>query len=129
MYITNYPVFLQCYFRSRTEIIMTFCSFWIFFHESFVEKGLHISMNGRLIFSGRFIFRWRGHPIGVASTLMGRGKKIMEWKVPQSCLFPLMQTLVCVVTGLKRTMNYNMLWKIYKKKILTLQEKALLINF
>ena len=28
-------------------------------------------MNGRFIFSGRLIYRWRGHPIGVASALMG----------------------------------------------------------
>ena len=75
MYITNYPFFFQCYFRSGTEILMAVCSFWIFVQESFLEKGVHISMNGRFIFSGGFIFRWRGHPIGVASTLMGRGKK------------------------------------------------------
>ena len=54
---------------------MAVCNLWIFFQESFLERGLHISMNGRFIFSGGFIFRWRGHPIGVASTLMGRGKK------------------------------------------------------
>ena len=57
---------------------------------------------------------------------VGGAKKFMEWEAPQSCLSPLGQTLVCVVTGLKRSMNYNMLWKIYKKRILTLQEKALL---
>ena len=83
MYITNYPVFFQCYFRSGTEILMAVCSFWIFVQESFLEKGVHISMNGRFIFSGGFIFRWRGHPIGVASALMGgaaggRSKKFME---------------------------------------------------
>ena len=50
----------------------------------------------------------------------------MEWEAPYSCLSPLGETLVCVVTGLKRSMNYNMLWKIYKKRILTLQENALL---
>ena len=53
-------------------------------------------------------------------------KKFMEQEAPQSCLSPLGQTLVCVVTGLKRNMNYNILWKIYKSSILTLQEKALL---
>ena len=68
--------FFQCYFRSRTEILMVVCRFWILFHESFVERGLHISMNGRCIFSGGFIFRWRGHPIGVGYALMGGGKKI-----------------------------------------------------
>ena len=30
-------------------------------------------MNGRFIFSGGLIFRWRGHSIGVASALMGEG--------------------------------------------------------
>ena len=128
MYITNYPVFFQCYFRSRTEILngSLFAAFGFFFQESFLERGLHISMTGRFIFSGGFIFRWRGHPSGVASALMGGAKKIIAWEAPQSCLFPLGQTLVCVVKGLKRSMNYNMLWKIYKKRILTLQENALL---
>ena len=114
----NYKLssFFKCYFRSETEILMEVCSFWIIFHKSFLEMRLHISMNGR------FIFRWRGHSIGVASALTGgRGiKKFMEWKVPQSCLFPLEQTLLCVVTGLKRSMNYNMVWEIYKRRILTL---------
>ena len=73
MYITNYPVFFQCYFRSGTEILMAGCSLWIFFQESFLERGLHISMNGRFI----FIFRWREHPNGVASALMGGGKQIL----------------------------------------------------
>ena len=101
-----------------------------FFQESFLKRGLHVSMNGKFIFSGKFIFRWRGHLIGVDSALMAEGglggKKLMEWEAPYSCLSPLGETLVCVVTGLKRSMNYNMLWKIYKKRILTLQEKALL---
>ena len=128
MYITNYPVFFQCYFRSGTEILMAVCSFWIFFQESFLERRLHISMNGSLIFSGEFIFRWRGHPIGIESALIG-GE---EWQkihgVGGTPIMPLptRETLVCVVTGLKRSMNYNMLWKIYKKRILTLQEKALI---
>ena len=128
MYITNYPVFFQCYFRSETEILMEVCSFWIFFQESFLEMGLHISMNGRFIFSGGCIFRCRGHSIGVAFALMGEGgwgEGFMEWEAPQSCLSPLGQTLVCVATGLKGSINYNMVWKIYKKRILTLQEKAL----
>ena len=87
-------------------------------------------MNARFIFSGGFIFRLRGHPIEVGSALMGQGtKKFMERGTPQSCLSPLGQTLVCVVKGLKRSMNYNMLWKIYKKRILTLQEKALLHRY
>ena len=95
-----------------------------------LERGRHISMNGRLIFSEEFIFRWRGHRIVVASALKGGGeaggKKIHGVGGTQSSLSQLGQTLVCVVTGLKRSMNYNMLWKIYKKRILTLQEKALL---
>ena len=113
MYITNYPVFLQCYFRSRTEILngSLFGAFGFFFQESFLERGLHISMTGRFIFSGGFIFKWRGHPNGVASALMGGAKKIIECEAPQSCLFPLGQTLVSVVKGLKRSMNCNLLWK------------------
>ena len=50
---------------------MVVCSFWIFFQESFLERGLHISMNGRFIFSGGFIFKWRGRPISIASAFMG----------------------------------------------------------
>ena len=46
---------------------MTVCSFSIFFQESLLERELQISMNGRLIFSEGFIFRWKGHPIRVAS--------------------------------------------------------------
>ena len=56
---------------------------------------------------------------------MGEAKKFMEWEAPQSWLSPLGQTLVCVVTGLKRSMDYNTPWKIYKRRILTLQEKAI----
>ena len=80
MYITNYPIFSQYCFRSGTEILMAVGIFWIFFQESFLERGLHISMNGKFIFSGGFTFRWRGHPIGVASALMGGGaaKRFME---------------------------------------------------
>ena len=120
MYIANYPVFFQCYFRSRTEILMAVCSFWIFFQESFLEKGLHFSINGRFIFSGEFIFRWRGHPIGVDSALMGEEGK-NNHGVGGTLIMPLCtrRTLVCIVTGLKRSMNYNMLWKIYKKRIFT----------
>ena len=127
MYITNYPGFFQRYFRSRSEILMAVCLQLLefFFQELFLERGLHISMTGRFIFSGWFIFSWRGHPIGVASALMGVGaKKFIEREAPQLCLFPLGKALVCVVKGLKRSMNYNMLCKIYKKRILTLQENA-----
>ena len=70
-----------------------------------------------------------GTPMGLHLLRWERGggaKTFKEWATPQSCISPLEQTLVCVVTGLKRTMNYNMLWKIYKRRILTLQEKALL---
>ena len=70
--------FFQCYFRSGTAILMAVCSFWIFFQESFFESGLHISMNGRFIFSGGFVFKWRGHPTGVASALM-RGRQKNSW--------------------------------------------------
>ena len=44
-----------------------------FFQESFLKRGLHVSMNGKFIFSGKFIFRWRGHLIGVDSALMAEG--------------------------------------------------------
>ena len=77
----NYKLssFFKCYFRSETEILMEVCSFWIIFHKSFLEMRFHISMNGRFIFSGGFIFRWRGHPIGVASALMRRGGQKNSW--------------------------------------------------
>ena len=43
----NYKLssFFQCYFKSGTEILMTVWEF--FFQESFLERGFHISMNGR----------------------------------------------------------------------------------
>ena len=128
MYITNYPVFFQCYFRSGTEILMTVCSFWTFFPGIISREGTSYFNEWGVHFQRGFIFRWRGHPIGVASAWMsgGGGKKIHGVGRTLSCLSSLGQTLVCVVTGLKRSMNYNMLRKIYKKRILTLQEKALL---
>ena len=57
---------------------MAVCSFWIFLRGSFLERGLHISVNWRFIFSGGFIFRWRGHPNGFAFASVGEGvgKKI-----------------------------------------------------
>ena len=78
MYTTNYPVFSQCYFRSRKEILMEVCSFCIFFHESFIERGLHISMNRRFIFSGGLIFRWSGHPIELHLLWWEGSKKIHQ---------------------------------------------------
>ena len=57
--------FFQCYFRSRTEILMAFCSFWIFFQESFLEKGLHVSINGMFIFSGNSFLGGEGTPLGL----------------------------------------------------------------
>ena len=71
-----------------------------------------------------------GTPLGLHLLSWERGgggaKKVIEWEAPKSCLFPLGQTLVWVVTRLKRSMNYNMVWKTYKRRIVTLQEKALL---
>ena len=64
--------FFQCYFRRRTDINGSL-QLLDFFQESFLERGLHISMNGRFI----FIFRWREHPNGVASALMGGGRQIL----------------------------------------------------
>ena len=67
-----------------------------------------------------------GTPLGLHLLSWERGpKKVMEWEAPKPCLFPLGQTLVCAVTRLKRSMNYNMVWKTYKRRIVTLQEKAL----
>ena len=57
--------FFQCAIRSGTEILMAVCSFWIFFQESFLESGLHISMNGRYIFNGVFILGGEGTPLGL----------------------------------------------------------------
>ena len=85
-------------------------------------------MNGRFIFSGGFIFRWRGHSTGVASALMGEGmgQKISRSGGGETSIMPLptRANLVCVVIGLKGGMNYNKVWKIYKRRIL--QEEALL---
>ena len=67
MYITNYLAFFQCYFRNVTKILMAVCSFWIFFQESFLDRGFH--MNGTLG------IQWGIH----SSALMvrrGDGKKI-----------------------------------------------------
>ena len=106
---------------------MTVCSFSIFFQESLLERELQISMNGRLIFSEGFIFRWKGHPIRVASALMGvaEGQKSSWSKRHHNHASPHQGKPWFVVTGSKRSMNYKMLWKIYKKRILTLKEKAL----
>ena len=52
---------------------MVVCSCWIFLRGSFLERGLHISVNWRFIFSGGFIFRWRGHPNGFAFASVGEG--------------------------------------------------------
>ena len=121
MYITNYPVFFHCYFRSGTEILMAVAAFGFFFQESFLERGLHISMNGKFIFSGDSFLGGEGTPLGLHLLwLWGihgiRGTSIM----------PLPTKANRVVIGLKRSMNYNLLWKIYKKSLLTLQENALL---
>ena len=92
--------FFQCYFRSGKEILTAVCSLWIFFQESFLERGLHISMKGRFILSG-----------GGASALMGGGKKFHGVGgtpiMPHTPIMP----QSCVVTGFKRSMNYNMLRK------------------
>ena len=72
MYIANYPFFFQCYLRSRTDINYSL-QLLDFFQESFLERGLNVSLNERFIFSGGFIFRWRRHPIGVDFALMGEG--------------------------------------------------------
>ena len=45
-------------------------------------------MTGRFIFSGGFIFRWRGHPIGIASALKGGGQKIHRAGETPIMLFP-----------------------------------------
>ena len=50
--------FFQCYFRSGKEILTAVCSLWIFFQESFLERGLHISMKGRFILSGGAHLLW-----------------------------------------------------------------------
>ena len=121
MYFRNCSVFYQCCFRNGTEMLMAYCSFWIFF-PGIINRQATSYFNELEVYF-HFIF------IGVASALMGRGGKIihgvrgtpiMGWEI-----YPLGQTLICVVTGLIRSMNHNMLRKIYKKRILTLQEKAL----
>ena len=86
--------FFQCYFRSGTEILTAVCSFpGIISWEGtsyFNEREVHFEWGVHLLW-------WEGskkfHGVG--------GTPIM----PQSC----------VVTGFKRSMNYNMLRKIYKK--------------
>ena len=66
-----------------------------------------------------------GTPLGLHLLLWEGAKIFIEMEALQSCLFSLGKTLICVVKGLKRG-NCNMFCKIYKKKILTLQENALL---
>ena len=73
MYITNYPVFLQCYFRSRTEILMTVCSFWIFFQESFLERGLRISRMGGSFSVGDSFLGGEGTLMGLHLLWWGEG--------------------------------------------------------
>ena len=77
MYITNYPVFFQCYFRIRTEIVMAVCLQLLGFFPGIISwEGTSYFNDLGFIFSGGFIFRWRGHPTGVTSALMGGSKKI-----------------------------------------------------
>ena len=74
--IQFFPMLFQKQNRNTNGSL--FGAFGFFFQESFLERGLHISMTGRFIFSGRFIFRWRGHPIGVASASKGGETKKLE---------------------------------------------------
>ena len=91
---------------------------------------------------GDFIFQWMGSSFSVGDSLLGgegtplalhllwwgeeRQKDLWSRRHTNHDSPHFGQTLLCVVTGLKRCMNFNTLWKIYKKMILTLQEKALL---
>ena len=61
------------------QILMVVCSFWIFSQESFLERGLHISMNGGLVFIGGFVFGWRGYPAEVAPALMVKHVQKISW--------------------------------------------------
>ena len=101
----------------------------VFLQESFIERGLHISMNGRFTFSGGFIFRWRGHPIGVASALTGGGGGKKIHGVGGTSIMPLStranRGLCCSRIKKKHELQYA-LENGHKKRILTLQEKALL---
>ena len=57
MYITNYPVFFQCYFRSGTEILMAVCSLWFFCRNHLLR--------------GDFIFQWMGGSHSVGDSFLG----------------------------------------------------------
>ena len=92
-------------------------------------------MNGRFILSGGFIFRWRGCcPIGLTSALMwgaGRGGVGEDQKIHGVDGTPIMPLpsrakpgLCCNRVKKKHELKYAL--KIYKKRILTLQQKALL---
>ena len=59
MYITNYPVFFQCYFRSRTEILMAVCLQLLdFFSRNHFLRG-------------DFIFQWMGGSFSVGDSFLG----------------------------------------------------------
>ena len=57
-------------FYNGIETLTVVSSFLIFSQESFLERGLHISMNRVFIFSEGLSFRWRGHPVGAAPALI-----------------------------------------------------------
>ena len=120
----NYKLssFFKCYFRSETEILMEVCSFWIISTNHFLRWDFIFQWMGGSFSVGDSFLGGDGTPLGLHQLWLEGGgiKKFMEWEVPQSYLFPLEQTLLCVVTGLKRSMNYNMVRKIYKRRILTL---------
>ena len=70
--------FFQCYFRSRTEILMAVCLQLLdFFTRDHSSRGTSYFNDWEVHFQwGIHIhFRWRMHPIGVASALMGGGQK------------------------------------------------------
>ena len=80
---------------------------------------------GGHIFSGGFICRWRGHPIGVPSALMGGGKKI--YGVRGTPIMALSTTansgLCCNRIKKKHEVQYPL--ENLQEKILTLREKVL----
>ena len=67
MYITNYPVFFQCYFRSRTEILMAVCLQLLeFFSRNYFLRGDFIFQRLEGSFSvGDLFLGGEGTPLGL----------------------------------------------------------------
>ena len=96
--------FFLMLFRSGTEILMAVCSFSIFFPGVIFWEETSYFNEWKVHFQWEVHFQLERSPHWGCICFYGRreAKKLMERGTPQSCLSPLEQSLVCVVTGFKK---------------------------